>query len=364
MYNDQIMEEAFRLEIQPEDYSLFDMRQIKSFPKNELLIPYLPEEKNKYITEEHNRRPYLMSPEVYEESIPNIIEYPQVSRIKKIGYPEPSLIGGSKPKQYETIKTKSEPSALLMGEFVIKNFIQIPQSSNSQLLYQLPASLLNSRNVQKPFGNFLNLGATKPEDLPEMALPVLGFMEDVRPHIVIGCDRGGRLFGLAMHAAWSQTRAGQPFPTLDGKMHFARVSKSEDSDVLQEKIDQIIEVSKRFGKQRGNEIADEEQLRVLFVDDWVIGGGTMRLAQCLMKKHNAQTYFAVMCGEGADATGRRDLRTNVSWHDRPEEIGVNYLSTLEENPDGTITQQLKVIAVRATEAMNNRKQIQQAARRL
>jgi hypothetical protein len=90
----------------------------------------------------------------------------------------------------------------------------------------------------------------------------------------------------------------------------------------------------------------------------------MRLAQRLMKKHNAQTYFAVMCGEGADATGKSDLHTHVSWHDRPEEIGVNYLSTLQQNCDGSVTQKQEVIAVRSIEAIRNRQRIQKAAKQL
>jgi hypoxanthine phosphoribosyltransferase len=103
---------------------------------------------------------------------------------------------------------------------------------------------------------------------------------------------------------------------------------------------------------------------VLFVDDWVIGGDTMRLAQRLMKKHGAETYFAVMCGEGADATGQANLQTNVSWHDRPEEIGVNYLSTLHEDKDGNVSQKQEVIAVRSKEAIDNRRRIQAAAKAL
>lgn len=254
----------------------------------------------------------------------------------------------------------------LLGQLATKNSIQKPHGTYSSLINisQLTARLFNGGSVRQQVGGYLDFGTIKPEDLPEMALPVLEFIEDVQPHIVIGCDRGGRLFGLAMHAAWQQTRDGQPFPTLDGKLHFARVSKSEDADVLQEEVDEIVETTKQFGKFRGNELADGEQLRVLFVDDWVIGGGTMRLAQRLMKKHNAQTYFAVMCGEGADATGKRGLHTNVSWHDRPEEIGVNYLSTVQQNPDGTITQKQKVVAVRSVEAISNRLRIQQAAGQL
>ncbi len=363
-YNQQIMEEEFRLEALLGDYDPFGEGRIKELPKHELIIPRIPEDINSYIIKDYGN-PYLIKTERYEEKLnPNIIQLPRENEISKEYYSDLSLISESKLLQYEIIKPKSELLGRSSGQLAIQNFIQTPQSKQNQYISPLPASLLNGGNVQQPFGNYLDFGATKPEDLPEMALPVLEFMEDIQPHIVIGCDRGGRLFGLAMHAAWKHTRDGQPFPTLDGKLHFARVSKSEDPDVLQEKVDEIVEASKRFGKQRGNEVADDEQLRVLFVDDWVIGGGTMRLAQRLMKKHNAQTYFAVMCGEGADATGKRDLKTHFSWHDRPEEIGVNYLSTLEANPDGTVTQKQEVIAVRGVEAIRNRQRIQQAAGQL
>lgn len=335
----------------------FGEGRINSVPKHELLIP-------------DNFNYYALRPKRHENALNrNTILLPRENNMNNGYYSDLSdlsdLIFTTKLDSFKNIEPKPVYGKPLRQQ-IINDFSRGLQIQNKQLfnLNPLPTSLLNGGNVQKPFGNYLDLGATKPEDLPEMALPVLEFMEDVQPHIVIGCDRGGRLFGLAMHAAWQHTRDGQPFPTLDGKLHFARVSKSEDPDVLQEKIDEIVKSSKQFGKQRGNELADNEQLRVLFVDDWVIGGGTMRLAQRLMKKHNAQTYFAVMCGDGADATGRRDLQTRVSWHDRPEEIGVNYLSTLEANPDGTVTQKQEVIAVRGVEAIRNRQRIQQAARQL
>lgn len=209
--------------------------------------------------------------------------------------------------------------------------------------------------------NYPYLGSTKPEELPEMAMPVLEFIDQVQPHIVIGCDRGGRLFSLAIHAAWRETRDGQPFPTLDGKIHFARISKSENPAVLQEKVDAIIELSKRLAEHKGNIVDDDEQLRVLFVDDWVIGGGTKRLAEMLVEKHGAKSFFAVMSGGKADATGEPDLRTNVSWHDRPEHIGVNYLSTLRELTDGSFAQYQEVVPVRDPQAIANRVLIQQAA---
>lgn len=197
-------------------------------------------------------------------------------------------------------------------------------------------SWLRQSSFQSPL-SYVELGVITPEDLPNLALPILEFIEDTQPHLVIGCDRGGRLFSLAIHAAWQRTRDGQSFPTIDGKIHFARVSKSEDEGVLQEKVDQIVASVKKEASQRGIELPDDEQLRVMFVDDWIIGGGTMRLAQRLVKKHGAKAYFAVMCGNGADATGQ---------------------------PDGTVTQKQEVIAVRGKEAVSNRKRIQSAAKTL
>ncbi|QQS20378.1 phosphoribosyltransferase [Candidatus Saccharibacteria bacterium] len=239
-----------------------------------------------------------------------------------------------------------------------------PMQGLLERLLAVPQRSSNDEFGQQEFVGSLALSATKPEHLPAMALPVLEFMEDVKPHIVIACDRGGRLFGLAVHAAWQRTRGGQPFPTLDGKLHFARISKTEDYDVLQAKIDIIIEASRRFGQQHGNEPADNEQLRVLFVDDWVTGGGTKQLAQLLMEKHSAQTYYGVMHGEDADVTGKREPDKNVSWRDRPEESGINYLSAIWEKPDGTIAQTLTAVAVPGVKARHNRWLIQEAARRL
>jgi adenine/guanine phosphoribosyltransferase-like PRPP-binding protein len=306
--------------------------------KNELIIPdklYLKD----YIKypEENSYRDY------YEEPLQNIIQLPRYN---------------------ENIEKKQiyEP---LLGKLSLNSIIKDPLTlvpKPSSFSIKTP-SWLSQNSLQSSLG-YYELGALQPEDLPELTLPILDLIEDTQPHIVIGCDRGGRLFGLAIHAAWGQTRDGQPFPTLDSKLHFARISKSEDADVLQDKVDQIVASAKQLGAQRGNELADDEQLRVLFVDDWVIGGGTMRLAQRLMKKHGAKTYFAVMCGEGADATGQANLHTNVSWHDRPEEIGVNYLSTLQEDEDGNVTQKQEVIAVRGKEAISNRKRIHTAAKAL
>ncbi len=357
-----IVEKEHRLNTSFIDYP-FGEGHIEKPPKSEFITLRMQEDVNNYTDYKYDK-PNLKMPIPNKEKLslnisPLLLE-DDIGKEQNIDF----LVNEFMLLQDKNIEPKFELLSRPLGKLTIQDFTQKPQIKHNKYMSSSSSSLLGVENAQQLSSGYPDLGAIKPEDLPEIALPILEFLEDVQPHIVIGCDRGGRLFGLAMHAAWRRTRDGQPFPTLDGKLYFARVSMSEDRDILQGKIDGIVEASKQLGKQRGNEVADGEKLRVLFVDDWVIGGSTLRLAHRLMEKHNSQTYFAVMCGEGADATGKRDLQTHVNWHDKPEEIGVNYLSTLELNPDGTVTQNQEVIAVRTAEAVRNRQRIQEAARKL
>lgn len=235
---------------------------------------------------------------------------------------------------------------------------------SSQTKHIIPSSVFQNNSYKSNFFDFYDMTAIQPEELPEMSLAVLDFVEEVQPHIVIGCDRGGRLFSLAMYKTWSETRGDQPFPTLDGKIHFARISKAEDEAVLQDRIDQIVSQAEAMGIHKGVTRAPDEQLRVLFVDDWVVGGGTMLLSQRLMERHGAKTYFAVMSGDGADVTGSPKKNTTVVWHDRPEHIGVNYLDAVKVNTDGSVTETQKPVVVRAPEAVANRQKIAAAAKAL
>lgn len=287
--------------------------------------------------------------DIYEKYVKTLEQENKFTQTASVDIPtlHTNLLKIVAPTNFSTVVAKQNPllAAVLRG---------IPASQNvfSQNTI-VNAVRTNRRDV-----------STKPEDLPEMALPVLDFLEEVQPHIVIGCDRGGRLFGVAMHAAWRTTRANAPFPTLDGKIHFARISKSEDEAVLQAKIDAIVAASMHTAAQRGTVPQESEQLRIMFVDDWVVGGGTKRLAERLVKKHGAQTYFVVMSGGGADATGELDQNTFVSWHDNPEAIGVNYVSTVAYGAEGGVDTTLQVVPVRTKCALGNRQRIFTAAQAL
>lgn len=233
----------------------------------------------------------------------------------------------------------------------------IDKTIKNQFIDYTSQSYSNLSNFSK-----LDSVTVTPEDLPRLAVPIVDFIAETKPHIVIGCDRGGRLIALAVHAVWQQT-ADSPFPTLDGCIHFARISKSEDPSVLQKRIDEIISQSLKTGSQKGKQVQQNEQLRVLFLDDWVYGGGTKRLSEELVRKYNAQTYFGVMAGGGGDVTGQEE-GASVSWHDNPKELGINYLSTLTEGNNGTIEQSQKVLAVRGLQVISVRRRIYSSARKL
>lgn len=172
------------------------------------------------------------------------------------------------------------------------------------------------------------------EQLAEMAVPIVDFIREVRPHIVVGCDRGGRLFSLAVHATWRELEGNAPFPTVDGKVHFARISKSETESVLQKHFDVLVAKAHRQAEIRGASL-DDEKLRILFIDDWVAGGGTRRLTERLAAPHGAQTYFAVMRGGRADVSGMPgDNWAKPAWSDDSETIGVNYVSISVEDEEG------------------------------
>lgn len=321
---------------------------------------------------------FLIKPAHYENSFSKstLLNTPDEYYQRKIESLQPGAYGELNSQNITDISivplsSMNQSSQVPVTDYIFKKLTLNQETKNKS--YKLAVSPVINSVIQRtmlsaspaPFNIVGNVfGATKPEDLPEMALPVLELIEQVQPHIVIGCDRGARLFGLAMHAAWQATRNGAPFPTLDGKIHFARISKSEDFDVLQDKVDEVVDASLRFGEQRGRSVQPNERLRVLFVDDWIVGGGTRRLAEKLVRKYDAESFFAVMSGPGADATGQQQRHTIVSWHDKPEEIGVNYLSTLYEDSDGTVVQRQEAVPVKGAAASSNRKKIQRAAKLL
>jgi hypothetical protein len=164
-------------------------------------------------------------------------------------------------------------------------------------------------------------------ELPVMALPVVDFIDFTQPDIVVGCDRGARLYAVAVHALWGKIKNNlERFPTLDSKIHFARLSTSLGLRVTHDAIKRIIAVSAKYSKSIGK-ATNNERLRILFIDDWISSGATRdHIRQSLSDMgilNKIEVNFAVMCGSSADVSGGHG-KVNVPWQDNPNYIGVNY----------------------------------------
>lgn len=163
-------------------------------------------------------------------------------------------------------------------------------------------------------------------DLAKMAVPVAGFIKETQPDVVVGCDRGGRLYSLAVYSLWGERNPKKRFPTLDGKLHFARLSTSVDDEAIDRSVARIVNQSTKQAKMTGKPV-NGERPRILFIDDWIVSGATREhifaSLERLGLKDDVEVNFAVMCGGKADASGG-DSDKDVPWHDDPRVIGVDY----------------------------------------
>lgn len=252
----------------------------------------------------------------------------------------------------------------------IERHVGIPEADLSRLVYSPDQNRFQSVEQNQPKRGIEVLwhaegstmivppphaGTITMADLPVMAIPVVGFIDKTQPDIVVGCDRGARLYGVAVHAMWSKMKDGQErFPTLDSTMHFARLSTSLGLEVTSDALARIVESSTKEAKRQGKGI-NGKRPRIMFIDDWVSSGATreqiMESLDALGLLDKTDVNFAVMCGESADVSGS-SRRVSVPWQDNPSYIGVNY--TRDGMP----------VAVRTDEAKAVRSQLHKATRKV
>lgn len=217
--------------------------------------------------------------------------------------------------------------------------------SGTELLYSSEARTLI---VPPPTSRSLQV-----EDLAQMALPVVGYIDQIQPDIIIGCDRGGRMYTNAVERMNAALNAGKvhQLPTLDEKIHFAKLSTSIHKRYIVEALRGIMHTSMEQAQRTGKS-PNGNKLRILFIDDWIASGRTRdHILEALQEVGvDSQAYFAVMCGGNADVSGGR--LGSVPWQDDPTILGVDY----DEYGKG--------YAVRTLEARRVRDRLQQAVRHL
>lgn len=169
------------------------------------------------------------------------------------------------------------------------------------------------------------------EDLPYMASPVVELARDLRPDVVMAADRGGRLFGLAVYGAWQRRYPEAQFPSIDGKIHFGRISKSVDPTVVQQSVKHVLHRSGAMAElaQRRSE-GDFSLLRVMLIDDWVYMGSTVDMVRRMVGNELGANEFALGTMRGTRYAGcrhvvgdeRRDGKGQ--WSDNGLANGVDY----------------------------------------
>lgn len=177
--------------------------------------------------------------------------------------------------------------------------------------------------------------AVSPRSHNLMACYAVGIVEDIavnRPDVAIACDRGGRLFGLAVRSMWLELMD-EPFPTLDQKLHFAKISaraigRFDRSEITEYRVRDRIDSALREGKRRGREPQNDKP-RVLVIDDWVSSGDTYEYVLSLSKDLDFDLRYAVMESEGYRnvVEGYREDMAGISGKvelSLPTNLGVDY----------------------------------------
>ena len=171
-------------------------------------------------------------------------------------------------------------------------------------------------------------------DLPYISRPIVENIHETRPDIMIAGDRGGRLFAFSVFQSWKRRFPGEPFPTKDGKIHFARVSSRSASE---QKVKRAVHFTlERAGlppdwkQQAAN--TDGGAPKVTYLDDWAVYGDTIRVFREALAEYglpDSSLTFATMCGnEVGDikhivGDPSRDPR-RADWNDKSYYSGVDF----------------------------------------
>lgn len=171
--------------------------------------------------------------------------------------------------------------------------------------------------------------------LPQLARPIIEHIHDDEPHIVIAGDRGGRLMALTAMMSWRHRFPGERFPTLDSKIHLARItSRSANYYDVKDAAQFALKKAGLPGLLEKTNM-DGMSPRVMYLDDWAVHGGTLarfvKAAEEAGVMERDITYLTI-CGDKVNSINHFIAEPNVrpyrsEWDDEggsSECIGVGY----------------------------------------
>ncbi|HEU4966644.1 MAG TPA: hypothetical protein VFT53_04135 [Candidatus Saccharimonadales bacterium] len=115
----------------------------------------------------------------------------------------------------------------------------------------------------------LRYGPIGIEEMPYLSAPVVEMIREEMPDMVMAADRGGRILGLSVYGVWQASYPSVPFPTIDSKLHFGRVSKRIDNDAVRNVIRHTLSSSGVTAEMAQR--AAEGDARPLKVSFWTTG---------------------------------------------------------------------------------------------
>jgi adenine/guanine phosphoribosyltransferase-like PRPP-binding protein len=188
-----------------------------------------------------------------------------------------------------------------------------------------------------------------PTTIPVIARRVVEFLREEKPDAVIAADRGGRMLALAVHAGWRLRYPGERFPALDGKIHFARLSRRDlDYDTFRRLVNWglvragIAEPDDRDEYFLYDRVtAKDPESKLMVMDDWITRGSTIVRVQDIaaeagLKPDNVSA--AVMySGYGRRlplnryivAEPENDKIRGFSWSDSSYDLGITYYNGVD-----------------------------------
>lgn len=203
----------------------------------------------------------------------------------------------------------------------------------------------------------LNLNPTRDasigaDNLAEYILPIVEYIHSIKPDYVVASDRGARLIGLAVFRLYGELYG--RFPTSDGTLRFRRFSKSNSLEQTEEHLKPLVDEM----------LSHKDKPTVLVLDDWVVSGGTQRMARGVfdkLGKGKIKVKYGVLIGPGADVSGHDGQNGNfggsVDWHDDTNVIGVDYRRGSDSWKKYICSPEIKAHAVRSDGAINYRRRV-------
>jgi len=207
-------------------------------------------------------------------------------------------------------------------------------------------------------------GWLKVADLPYLSRPVIEGLHDIQPDVIIAADRGARLLALSVVKGWKRRYPDEKLPTMDGKIHFARVtSRSASPELVTEAVHKAFS---RAGLQPVEQDGQTRFPKIAYLDDWVVEGTTINRFVDATKMYGIppeSVHYFTMCRGQVYTVNHTvaDPERSTNWSewdtrygdDRNTLVGVRYMDEAPTTPIADVNEAAIDTRIYIDNAMNS-----------